>query len=144
MARRKGAQSTLNQHPSRIQDHTGLEDKIATTIIEEFIAPIEERVDLIETQLGIIGELERGVVYEIDVPLKRGMRGGTSIVELPTPTVEDAIGRPVLANQAPRGDSDEGGIVMFTGDVLDRRHLRLRWFCAFPAPPALKVVYLIG
>lgn len=144
MARTKGGIRTRLHSPTTVQDHTGLEDRIAETIIEEFIAPITERVDIIEAQLGALGNIERGVVYEIDVPLKRGHRGGTAIVELPTETVEDAIGRPVLANQAPRGDSDEGGIVLFTGDVLDQRHLRLRWFCAFPAPPALKVVYLIG
>lgn len=144
MPRTKGGRSSRSNIPTIVQDRTGLENRISTTIIDEFIAPLSERVTVIENELGALGELTRGVVYELDVPLKRGQRGGTSIVELPTETVEDAIGRPVLVNQAPRGDSDEGGIVLFTGDVIDRRHLRLRWFCAFPAPASAKVVYLIG
>lgn len=144
MAREKGGVRTRQNVPSLIQDHTGLEDRISNTIIGTFVAPLEERVTAIETTLGAIGQIERGVVYEIDVPLKRGRHGGSTVVELPTETVDDAIGRTVLVNQAHSGDADEGGIVLFTGTVLDRRHILFRWFCAFPAPKVVKVVYLIG
>lgn len=129
--------------PAILQDHTGLETHIATTIINGFFAPLESRVSILE---GLIDglNLQRGVVYEADVPLRQGATGGTVIVETTLPVVDEGLGRSLVITQAPRGDDDEGGIVLFTGTVLDSRHLRLHWYSTFPAPAAVKVVYLIG
>ena len=47
---------------------------------------------------------------------------------------DSTIGRPILIQQAPMGDDDEGGIVLFTGEVINDRQMRVRWFCAAAAP----------
>jgi hypothetical protein len=133
-----------DQHaPARLQDGTGLEDRISTTIIEGFLAPISERVTIIESVVGGL-TLDRGVVYELDVPLQRGATGGTVVVDLPLPVEADAIDLPLLVNQAPRGDVDEGGIIAFTGKVIASQKVRLHWHSGNPAPATVKVVYLIA
>lgn len=147
MPRTKGqtqiAKSSEQHVPARLQDGTGLEDRISTTIIEGFVAPISERLTLIETTVGGLA-LERGVVYELEVPLRRGGHGGTVVVDLPLPVVDDAVDLPLLVNQAPRGDEDEGGIIAFTGRVIASRKVRLHWHSEHPAPATVKIVYLIA
>lgn len=145
MARQKG--STPRQHitPTRLQDGTGLEDKIAITIVEEFIAPLEVRIETLEADIeALLAGLARFTATRAVLELPRGRRGGTTYIEPEADFDDDTIGRPVIIVQADNGDRDEFGIVKFTGDVMDRRKLRVRWHAEHGAPRRVEVVYLIG
>lgn len=134
--------SDQRQHsPGVLQDHSGLENRISTTLIDEFIAPLEVRVEQLE-QL-VAGAIGRGTVHagEIAVP---ALHGGTVYLEPEEGFEEDTIGRPILINQGAAGDQDEGDILLLTAEVLDKRRMRVRFYSATRAKRSVPVVYLIG
>lgn len=143
MPRVKSARNSIVKEPSRVQDNTGFGNRLANTFIDEFVNPLVERVENLETIVGQLA-LARGVVHTADVELSPLSTGGTVVVEPEGGYEPDAVGRPVLVNQGPNGDSDEGGIVLFTGDVLSVQQMRLHYFSPFGAPGRVQVVYLIG
>jgi hypothetical protein len=140
MPRSKGGNSARTKAPQILQDHTALEQRISTTIIGEFVTPLEVIVEELAADLAAI---QRNSVQTADLELL-GRHGGTVVVEPAGGFAEETIGRPVLINQGPGGDQDEGAIVSFTAEVVDKRRLRVRWFCAAPAPRTVRIVYLIG
>jgi hypothetical protein len=141
MPRQKGGNSANTKSPQILQDHTGLENRISTTIVGEFVTPLEVRIEQLEADVAAIGQ---NTVQQAEVDLRAGGQGGTLYLE-PAGGFEDAtIGRPILINQGPSGDQDEGAIVLFTAEVISTKSMRLRWFCAGPAPSRVQVVYLIG
>jgi len=143
VARRKSARTTRLNEPTKLQDNTGLDARLATTIIGELITPIEERVTILEGSLPDAA-VQIGDVQTADVELRAGVHGGTLYVEPAGGYDETTIGRPIIIQQAAMGDSDEGCIVQFTGEVINDRQMRVRWFCAAAAPARSRVVYLIG
>jgi hypothetical protein len=142
MPRTKGTEPRHHVTPTRIQDGTALEDGIFITIIEEFIAPIEERLEIIEAALGALQTLARITMGTAVVELRWHAHGGTSYID--GDFTADSVGRPAMVLQLPNGDEDEGGIVQFTGEVLTTRKMRLRWHAHHGAPKRVPVVYLIG
>lgn len=140
MPRTKGRRSSRAGKPVILQDHTGLEQDITTTIIGEFVTPLEVRIEQLEADVAAIG---RNTVQTATLELN-GRRGGTTYLEPAGGFTEDAVGRPVLINQGPSGDADEGRIVSFTAEVLNAKSMRVRYFCAERGTRSVEVVYLIG
>lgn len=143
MPRLKSARTTRLNEPTKLQDNTGLDARIAETFIGEFIAPLSERVTILENELPAAA-VQIGDMQTADVELNPNVQGGTVYIEPEGGFDETTIGRPVQVTQAPMGDEDEGGIVLFTGEVINDRQMRVRWFCAAAAPARSRVVYLIG
>lgn len=143
MPRNKGLTSSKQvRFPTRVQDGTDLTVRSNTTLIDTFITPIEERVEVLEGATRTL--IEQGTLQQATVQLRHGGRGGSTYIEPEGGFSDEAIGRPALIAQAPNGDADEGGIVLFTGLVIDRRRLLVRWFTGFPAPSEAAVLYVIG
>lgn len=138
--------SSVRKHitPTRLQDGTGLENRIRLTFIDDFFAPLEIRVETLEALLDALTALGRFSMATATVELKKGRTGGTSYIEPEDAFDTLAVGRPVIVNQAPNGDADEHGIVQFTGEVISRSRIRLRWHAAKGAPKSVPVVYLIA
>lgn len=135
----------VRQHitPTRLQDGTGLEDRLSQTFIDDFITPIEIRIEAIEGILDSLAALTRFSFETAVVELKKGRHGGTTYIEPEGGIEAAAVGRPVIINQAPTL-SDEDGIVQFTGEVITLARIRVRWHAAQGAPKSVPVVYLIG
>lgn len=144
MPRNKGGQVRRLVYPARLQDGTTIDDKIVNTFIGTFVTPITERVETLENLVDDLTAIARGVVQTALLTLDRGRRGGTTLYEPVEGFEEEAVGKPVLMTQASTDDRDEGGIVLFTAEVINVRQLRVRWFSAFKAPQTVQVVYLIG
>jgi hypothetical protein len=142
--RQRGSSPRKHVTPTRIQDGTGLEARIFNTFIDDFITPIEIRIEALEGVLDSLAALTRFSFETGVVELKKGKRGGTTYLDPEGGIEAAAVGRPVIINQAPNGDSDEDGIVQFTGEVISLSRIRVRWHAAGGAPKSVPVVYLIG
>lgn len=143
MPRQRGSSPRKHFTPTRIQDGTGLEQRIFNTFIGTYVTPIEVRIEAIEGILDALDALTRFSFETAVVELKKGRRGGTSYIEPEGGIEAAALGRPVIVNQAPT-TSDEDGIVQFTGEVISRSRIRVRWHASHGAPQKVPVVYLIG
>lgn len=126
--------------PVRLQDATGLDDRIATTVVATVVQPVLTRLIALEEA---VAALERGVVHEAVLELPAGRRSGIVYVEPPGGFVAEAIGAPVLVSQRASLE-DEYCIAGFTAEVLDERRMRVAFWCASPVPKQLSIVYLIG
>lgn len=144
MPRTRGSRPRKHFTPTRIQDGTGLEARIFNTFIGSYVTPIEVRIVALEALLDDLAALTRISFETAVVELRKGAKGGTTYIEPEDGIEAAAIGRPVIVNQAPNGDDDENGIVQFTGEVISRSRIRLRWHAAHGAPKKVPVVYLIG
>lgn len=140
MPRTKGGRSSRAGKPVILQDRTGLAQDITTTIIGEFVTPLEVRIEQLE---AAVAGLSSGVLHTATVALRR-RRSGTLMLE--GTFAEEEIGAPVLVTQAApaRIDEAEFGLVLFVGQVVSRRKLRLAWFSLASAPAQAKIVYIIG
>lgn len=145
MSREKPRRVTRLKAPARLQDRSGLEAALAGAVSQQLVEPLEARVEATEAAIAAV---DIGEMTVADVELRRGAHGGVVIVEPAGGFRERAIGRPVIVQQAagdpPEGDEAEFGVVLFTGQLLNRRQLRLHWFSFWPAPTRVQVVYLIG
>lgn len=126
--------------PVRLQDATGLDDRIATTVVATVVQPIETRLLALEEA---VASLERGVVHSAILELPVGRRSGVVYVEPPEGFVEEAIGQPVLVSQRASSE-DELCIATFTAEVLDSRRMRVAFSSATAVPKRLSIVYVIG
>src|SRR5262245_13655969 len=101
MPRSKGSEPRHHVTPTRIQDGTGLENGIYITIIETFVAPILERLEIVEAALEELQGLAGFSLATAEVRLRKGGQGGTTYIEPALLFDEASIGSPVLITQAP-------------------------------------------
>jgi len=128
--------------PSALQDRTGIEGAIFKAIKGLLTPPILDDVD--EALDEALRSLVSGVVRSVEVELRPGYRGGH--VDVVGVFSNDQVGAPVIVTQAPPSSPDgaEFAIVLFVGQVIDARTLRLHWHCTAGAPRRVTVNYIIG
>lgn len=95
---------------------------------------LDDEIDAALAQLGVVQ------TSEVDLD---GRSSGSAIVECPF--FEENIGAPVIVTQRPcTPDEDEFGIVLFVGEVLDQRHMRIRWYSPGGTPRKVNISFIVG
>lgn len=128
--------------PPASQDGRPLE-RALTAGVSGAIATVATAVDQQQAALTL---LERAEVRTARLELQPGRRGGTVLLEPPGGLSAKQIGAPVIVTQAPGSAiaDAEFGLVLFVGEVLNARQMRIGWFSSSPAPRVVDVNYIIG
>lgn len=113
----------------------------AEAAAEEAVAPVQEQLDQLEADIAE-GTVGAAAVLSIAVDLPRGRRSGSVIVEPVDGFSELQVGAAVLVSLAPRQGAIES--VMFAGEVINRRQMRLHWSAPGPVPSRVVVNYIVG
>jgi hypothetical protein len=105
------------------------------------VEPIQDQVDAI-TEAIASGSVVSAALASIELRLPRGRRSGHVDVEPEGGFTENQVGAPVMVTIAPNQGAIES--VLFAGEVLNSRTLRLHWSAPGPAPTRIVVNYIIG
>jgi hypothetical protein len=139
MARDKARIARKTIRPVRLQDGSGLEDRILQDIDVTLVQPIVERIELLEAELDALSARSGPQLATIELPF--GRRDGSVILEPAEGFADDAIGAPVIMSQA---SSRDGVRLLVSGEVLNRRQMRVHFSCAGGAPRTAQVSYILG
>lgn len=120
-----------------IQDGTDLVDHIIEQITATIIDPLETRIETLER---VVAGFTAGQVQSIDVELARLLAGSVDVEGV---FLEAQVGAPVLIAQS-RPLDDLEGLVLFAGEVIDVRTLRIVWQAASLPPRKVRLSYIIG
>lgn len=114
--------------------------RVLTAGVSQAVAAVATEVE--EQQ----AELERAEIRTARLELQPGRRGGTVLLEPAEGFSVAQIGAPVIVTQAPGSAiaDAEFGLVLFVGEVLNARQMRIGWFAGSPAPRVVDVNYIIG
>lgn len=128
--------------PAARQDGGPLERSVTAGVAAD-LAGVASQVTTHEVQIRL---LERAEIRTAELELPAGRRGGTVLVEPPGGFSAAHIGAPVLVVQAPGSSmrNAEAGLVLFVGEVINARQLRIGWFSSEPAPRVVSIHYIIG
>lgn len=113
----------------------------AAAAAEEAVAPVQEQLDELTAAIetGTIGSAS---LSSVDLILPRGRRSGHIDIEPEGGFTENQVGAPVMVTIAPNQGAIEA--VLFAGEVLTTRKMRLHWSAPGPAPTRVVVNYIIG
>lgn len=141
MSRGKRRSAAVRTPPAS-QDGRPLE-RALTAGVSGAIATVATAVDAQQAALAL---LERAEVRTAQLELQPGRRGGTVLLEPPGALSATQIGAPVIVTQAPGSSirDAEFGLVLFVGEVINARQLRIGWFSTEPAPRVVSIHYIIG
>jgi hypothetical protein len=105
------------------------------------VAPVQEQLDEL-TEAIADGTVAGAALQSLTVELPRGRRSGSTVVEPEGGFSDTQIGAPVMVTIAPNQGAIES--VLFAGEVLNSRQMRLHWSAPGPAPSRVIVNYIIG
>lgn len=105
----------------------------------EAVAPVQEQVDAIAEAIAS-GAVVSAALLSAELRIARGRRSGH--VDVEGTFTENQIGAPVMVTLAPNQGAIES--ILFAGEVLNSRTLRLHWSAHGPAPTRVVVNYIIG
>jgi hypothetical protein len=108
----------------------------------EAVAPVQEQLDELTEAIADGTATGTSALQTLTVALTRGRRSGSTIVEPEGGFSDTQIGAPVMVTMAPH----QGAIdtVLFAGEILNSRQMRLHWSAPGPAPSRVVVNYIIG
>lgn len=139
MPRQKQSRVARTYVPGRLQDQSAFARRLVELLGDEITDDLDERITDVET---VIASIDRGDFSSMVVDLRPGGYGGTIVVEPEDGFTDEAVGRPVMVTQGP-SDDDEACIVAFTGRVLNRQQLEVRWNTRTPAPARVTILFIV-
>lgn len=128
--------------PTTTTDGRSLEARITAGVA----AAVDTVAEDVAAQTAVVRLLERAELRTAQLELAVGRRGGTVVLEPAGGFTAEQIGAPVLVVQAPGRSIREAelGLVLFVGEVINARQLRIGWFSSEPAPRVVSIHYIIG